>query len=1780
MGYLLAALAGGLTLPPRPCQAITVSEVMYHPAGDNPGANQYGEEFIELFNEASSSVDLSGYRFTRGISGPSGEPDFTLPAGTLLPSGEYLVVAREPAAMLARGVSRVVGPYGGHLQNSGERVTLVDPGGAVVLDFTFSDRGDWPAAGDGTGHSIVLEAPDQDPDRGRNWRHSLLLGGSPGGADTAQTEILNLVWAPDSRTQGCPTECSRYRYFKGTREPPADWNTPGFIENSEWLTGCGGWGYGDNDDCTQLTDMQQTQTQPGYMSVYARVTFDLTAQQIAWMTALNLEVRYDDGFVAYLNGYTNDPVDRARMTGTPPAFNKAADSPAIEPTTQAKDLTSRIGRLQPGRNVLALQGHNQVLNSSDFSLIPRLTAVIEPPAGQDDPARQIVINEIFADGSGTEWVELYNPTGQDIPLGGVWLSNDEDYLALEALGPLARVPAGGFLLLQKGIDFHFSLGTAGTGGQIFLTAPSQNYVLAGYEYGPQTPGHSIGRFPDGKPDWHLMDAPTPLSPNVRRRLSSVVINEIMYHAPQGPAADYVELHNTGAAPVTISSWEFAGVGFRFGSNVVLPPGGYAVVCDDRTQAAAAYGLDVNQLFGNFQGNLSNGGEKIVLLDENDLVVDWVDYSDRPPWPVTPDGLGASLERRCVSPEFDRPSDWIGSWVGGPTPGAANRVTDCAIPPAAPVVINEIMQHPCADYQDDARTEFVEIYNASDQAVDLTGWRLGGDIDYAYPDGRVLPGQAYLVASSDTAAGRASPGGLYSVYGSLSEANTVGPYAPELPNGGADVWLIGEDGRIVDAVHYSDDFPWPSAADACPEDAAGYYPGVQGRGRSLQRRCATAASDALANWEASPQDQATPGAVNNNVTCALPPTVENLAVTPSPVTSAVAPTIAATIAPYEGVIAAQLQYFVDDPQTTGEQLFVVAMTAAGNGVWTATLPARPANSIVRYRILLNSGSGLAVVSPRPAGDVYPWHAYFVDPQIASPVPVYHLFISAANWQLLYDYSSPGRVIGSQINPRWDDEVPAVFVAGGRVYDVTVRFQGSRWNRMNGSTTSFTCPSYSGNNQVQVLSWRIRFPSYRNFDGLDVLILQKQTGWPQRVSFRMFELAGVPAPMTAWARLQINGCTYNSFAYQIERPGADMVQRWFGEVGDLFKSQGYTGDEGPWSWGDERLITGSLNGYTEEQRYEYTYDRDTLTWKNRPGDGQSDLVEPLIEGLHAARAQGREALRDYLAQHFDVDLTLRYIATINYVGTFDDMFQNHFLYRKASDGKWCVTPWDMDNTLGGPYGEYNAHWLRGANRGDVGNRGGWWNRLKDSFFLAYEPEYVSMLLYLNNEVYPPEVMNPIVDAIAAERGQDPSAVKAHIQARHDWLNANVVLPLCSAAEPVVQGTLGTFTVEGPDEALVYRTTVYAVQASLAGSSQPISVRDCVQWTTSRPDIAAISDGQVIVRTPNPPPTLDIIATLTDASGPRTAMKTVRLALPGDVNIPLGPLAGGGDGMNPSLAVFAGINMNTGQFEPDHYNGSVGSGTTQPQPVPAPPGAGYDLIDSVFILHGDVAINRAGVRWGTANWINPTNPFNNGSWDFILNNAEPGAARPIRLRENGLVVQYAGGLGIHASAGVTFDLVAIAAYSSTELLRFQSRFGAHADPGAGSVEGFALFSDDQGVLAAQRSGVKRPTDNAYVFDMPVPAGAKYLTLASGDGGDGIGNDHAVFGDPVLVTRAYLPNPFDFDGDRDVDLDDLAAFTACWSGPGIPRPPACDSRDSDGDGDVDHADFGAFQRNFTGAR
>lgn len=157
----------------------------------------------------------------------------------------------------------------------------------------------------------------------------------------------------------------------------------------------------------------------------------------------------------------------------------------------------------------------------------------------------------------------------------------------------------------------------------------------------------------------------------------VVLNELMYH----PASllefdEFVELHNPDGEVVDLSGWCVEGIEFCFPPGATIPAGGFLVLGRDPNAFALAYGGAPDYLYA---GTLDNGGERLVLRNGLGEVVDVVEYDDVPPWPVTPDGLGRSLERIAASLPGDTPRNWAGSNPAS-TVRALNSVAGAALPP--------------------------------------------------------------------------------------------------------------------------------------------------------------------------------------------------------------------------------------------------------------------------------------------------------------------------------------------------------------------------------------------------------------------------------------------------------------------------------------------------------------------------------------------------------------------------------------------------------------------------------------------------------------------------------------------------------------------------------------------------------------------------------------------------------------------------------------------------------------------------------------------------------------------------------------------------------------------------------------------------------------------------------------------------------------------------------------------------------------------------------------------
>ncbi|MCP5535810.1 MAG: lamin tail domain-containing protein [Akkermansiaceae bacterium] len=160
--------------------------------------------------------------------------------------------------------------------------------------------------------------------------------------------------------------------------------------------------------------------------------------------------------------------------------------------------------------------------------------------------------------------------------------------------------------------------------------------------------------------------------------ADIVINEVHYDAePKTEYVEFIELLNTGPGPVDLSGWSFsAGITRVFPSGTTLNAGAYLLVAENPGALTAKYPGVTAQVL-EYSGSLSNDGEKLELRDSLGVVIDSVDYRAEFPWPVSPNGEGASMQ--LLNPSLD--NDLGGAWRGAaPTPGAANAVLTGNAPP--------------------------------------------------------------------------------------------------------------------------------------------------------------------------------------------------------------------------------------------------------------------------------------------------------------------------------------------------------------------------------------------------------------------------------------------------------------------------------------------------------------------------------------------------------------------------------------------------------------------------------------------------------------------------------------------------------------------------------------------------------------------------------------------------------------------------------------------------------------------------------------------------------------------------------------------------------------------------------------------------------------------------------------------------------------------------------------------------------------------------------------------
>ncbi|MCL4176876.1 MAG: lamin tail domain-containing protein [Verrucomicrobia bacterium] len=772
--------------------------------------------------------------------------------------------------------------------------------------------------------------------------------------------------------------------------------------------------------------------------------------------------------------------------------------------------------------------------------------------------------------------------------------------------------------------------------------------------------------------------------------AQVVINEIHYDPDlKTERVEFIELHNRDATPVDLGGWSFTeGINFTFPAGVSLGAGGYVVLGENPAALTSKFGVTAH---GPWVGGLANEGERITLRRATGEVADTVEYRLGFPWPTVGDPPGYSIELIHPGLDNDLGGSWRASVAGNP------EVRESVIIPER----SSWRYFKGVGEPSSPSTAWRAL------AFDDSSWPQGpGPIGYdpALPMGTFLgdmPGGYTTVffRSTFTVTNRAEITSLtlaalyddgFKVWINESNVLNANISSGELPHTGT-AGPPREDGSYNTFTLNS--------PQAYLRDGANVI-AIQAANSSL-----TGSSDFYLDLRLSsrvgPSGRGpTPGALNSAYATVAPPQLRQVRHAPDEPRSGEPVRITVKATDPDGVAEVKLFYQVVDPGN------YIALTDAayatdwqetpmrddgtdgdawvGDGIYTAELPGtvQQHRRLVRYRIVAADSEGASVRAPY-GDDPQPNFAYYVydgvpawsgavrpgaggaegqvftaSPARMNALPVYHLLSKkdavwyATGWQ----QSGPG---GSLSNRYTGDlyHWPGTLVYDGRVYDhIRYRARGGVW-RYSMVKNMWKFDFNRGHDFEARDNWGRKYRSRWTKLNLGASIQQGdyqhrgEQGMFESVGFRLFELAGVPAPRTTFVQLRI-----------VDEPAEqDPTTQYEGDFWGLY------------------LVTEQENGWFLDEHGL----PDSNFYKMEGGSGELNNLGPYgpadKSDLNQLLSAYNNANDTWWRANWDLPKYYRYQSIVQAIHHYDISFdKNYFYYTNSATGRWEVMPWDLDLT----------------------------------------------------------------------------------------------------------------------------------------------------------------------------------------------------------------------------------------------------------------------------------------------------------------------------------------------------------------------------------------------------------------------------------------------------------------------------------------------------------------------
>jgi len=399
---------------------------------------------------------------------------------------------------------------------------------------------------------------------------------------------------------------------------------------------------------------------------------------------------------------------------------------------------------------------------------------------------------VLEDGSVPDWIEVENISEKAVNLSGYGLMIEADPTDIYTFPGTVLEPGGYTVVCADGNTGlgadHAPFKLSASGGNIALIGKSGKGVdLA--EVPELDRDQSYARDVAG--NWQVTDTPTPGNVNnitkpeetamgetvIRVQPGAVEISEVMsgsvtwFADENGQYHDYIEIRNTSGAAVNLAGWYLTDTKERLTRwqfpDVTVPAGGYiAVHCSGFGRTGNA-----SHLHTNFKLS-SEGGDTVILTDPQGVSVSMVEV------PL----LSADQAYTRMA------TGWTKTMT--PTPGAANTLEASAYSANAVlastgsgVYITELLA------TSSKSSDWVEIRNATGQAIDLSGWGLSDNANrprkWQFPQGTTIQPGAYIGVYCD-GIDKVSDGKMHSNFALNAD-------------GGYSVTLSDPNGRIMDRM---------------------------------------------------------------------------------------------------------------------------------------------------------------------------------------------------------------------------------------------------------------------------------------------------------------------------------------------------------------------------------------------------------------------------------------------------------------------------------------------------------------------------------------------------------------------------------------------------------------------------------------------------------------------------------------------------------------------------------------------------------------------------------------------------------------------------------------------------------------------------------------------------------------------------------------------------------------------------------------------------------------------